>query len=52
MSFFLTAVERAVSGVHKLLLTDGGPHLLSIVLAVADGLFTVFTGRNAGTSYS
>ena len=43
VTLFRTAVETAVSEVHKLLGTGGGPHLLSIdVLAVADGLFGLY----------
>ena len=39
-----TAVETAINGVHTLLGTGGGPHLLDVVVAVAGG--------SAGASYS
>ena len=39
MTQFRAAVERASSGVHKLLGTGGDPHLRHVVaVAVADGL--------------
>ena len=47
-----TAVETAISEVHKLLRTGGvSTSLTFIVLAVADGLFR-FTGQSAQMSYS
>ena len=43
MTLFRTAVEETISGIHKLLGTGGGPHLLDIVvLAMADGLFGLY----------
>ena len=40
LTLFRTAVETAVCGVNKLLLAQWrGPHLLNVVLALADGLF-------------
>ena len=52
VTWFPTAAERAVSGVHKLLRTgDFATTLASHVVEVAHGLF-VFAGLNVGTRYS
>ena len=39
VTLFRTAVERAISEVHKLLPAGGVPLFNTVVLAVADGLF-------------
>ena len=51
VTLFRTAIESVISGAHRLLRTGGVPTLTDIVLAVADGLLVVFTGRSASASY-
>ena len=43
VTLFRTAVETAISGVHKFASQWRGPHLLNtVVLVVADGLFGLY----------
>ena len=45
-----TAVETAISGVHKLLRTGGVPTSLTLIVVLA--VSSLFTDRSARTSYS
>ena len=49
-TLFRTAVERAISGAHKLLRTGGFPISLTLLFWWWLTVSSVFTGRNAGTS--